>query len=404
MASKRGVNVLSKAVYIVAAKRTPCGAFGGSFKDLTATQLATVATKDALASGNVDPSLIDTIHVGNVQQTSTDASYMARHIGLHAGCNIETPALTLNRLCGSGFEAVAQAARDIVLGEAGVSLAGGAENMSQAPYAVRNIRFGTKLGTSPQMEDTLWAGLTDQYCNTPMGVTAENLAEDYAITRDDCDAFALRSQQLWGKAHEAGIFSREMAPVEVQKRRKTVVVDTDEHPRPETRLEDLAKLPTVFKKSGVVTAGGSSGICDGGAALILADEDSVKAHGLTPLARVVGYSTAGVPPTHMGIGPVPATEKLLAAAGRTIADVDQVEINEAFGAQCLAVAKALNIDHSKLNIHGGAIAIGHPLGMSGARILTHLAHCLANDDNTKLALGTACIGGGQGIAVLLEKA
>lgn len=404
MSAKRGVNVLSKAVYVVSAQRTPCGAFGGSFKDISATQLAVHAAKDALTKGNVPAEAVDSVVIGNVQQTSGDAAYLARHVGLHAGTPIHTPALTVNRLCGSGFEAVAQGAKEIILGESNIVMAGGTENMSQAPYAVRNIRFGTKLGSNPQMEDTLWQGLTDSFNNTPMGVTAENLAVEYNITRDDSDAFGLASQQKWAKANEAGVFSHEMTPVEIKSRRKTVTVDTDEHARPQTTLESLGKLPAVFKKEGVVTAGTSSGICDGGAVLMLASEEAVKEHNLKPLARVVGYASAGVEPSVMGIGPVPATQHLLEALGKTVNDIDQVEINEAFGAQCLAVAKALDIDHAKLNVHGGAIAIGHPLGMSGARILTHLAHCLANNDDTNLALGTACIGGGQGIAVLMESA
>eukprot|EP00049_Salpingoeca_infusionum_P021535 m.3616 g.3616 ORF g.3616 m.3616 type:complete len:402 (-) comp4259_c0_seq1:77-1282(-) len=399
----KAVSVLNQGVFIVAAQRTACGAFGGKLAGLSATDLATHAAKAAIAAANVDPALISSSTFGNVQQTSKDAAYLARHVALKAGCAIATPALTVNRLCGSGFEAVIQGAKDIVLGEAAIALTGGTESMSQAPYSVWGTRFGTKLGTSPVMEDTLWAGLSDSYCGTAMGVTAENLAEKYNISRQDCDEFALSSQQKWAAANAAGVFAAEISPVTITSRRKEVVVDVDEHPRPETTLETLAKLPTVFKKGGAVTAASSSGICDGGAALIVASEEAVAKYGLKPLARVVGWSSVGVEPTEMGIGPVPASQNLLERANLSINDMDMVEVNEAFGAQCLAVAKGLDIDPTKLNIHGGAIAIGHPLGMSGARILTHLAQQVAAG-KAKRALGTACIGGGQGIAVLLEQA
>jgi len=325
-------------------------------------------------------------------------------VALKAGCKIDTPALTVNRLCGSGFEAVIQAARDIDGDEVAVVLAGGTESMSQAPFAIRNARFGIKLGANLSMEDTLWQGLTDTLSNTPMGITAENLAIKYNITREDSDKYALSSQQRWKAAHDKGLFKVELTPLQIKAKGGKATFEVDEHPRPDTTLATLAKLASTFKSGGVVTAGSASGICDGGAALIVASQQVVKQHNLKPLARIVGYSVAGVEPTLMGIGPVPAVRKLLEKAGMTLNDIDQIELNEAFASQTLAVAKELGVDMNKLNMHGGAIAVGHPLGMSGARILTHLSHCLNNGIAKNYAIGTACIGGGQGVAVLLQKA
>jgi len=393
---------LTKGVFIVAAKRTPFGTYGGKFVKKSITDLQEVANKTAIAAAGLKPEQIDSVVIGNVFPfTSSDGAMMPRHSALRAGIPIERPALGVNRLCGSGFQAVVSGAQNIVAGDSDVVLTGGAENMSQSPFVVRDVRFGTALGTALQFEDSLWIGLLDSYCKTPMGVTAENLAEKYKIPREEVDQFALRSQTLWKKAHDSNYFKEEMAPVTVKVKGKEQIVDVDEHPRPQTTLEGLAKLPTVFKKNGVVTAGSSSGISDGAGAVILASETAVRELGLKPLARLVGYSVVGVEPTIMGIGPAPAIEKLLKITGKNLNDIDLVEINEAFGAQTLACQKELKLDMEKLNVNGGAIALGHPVGASGARITTHLVHELRRRKG-KFGIGSACIGGGQGIAVLLE--
>ena len=288
--------------------------------------MATHAARAALASIKLDPKAVDSAIFGNVAQTSSDAAYLARHIALKADMAIHTPALTLNRLCGSGMQAVISAMQEIQLGQASVVLAGGTESMSQAPYAVRNIRFGTQLGTNPPFEDTLWAALTDSYAKVPMGITAENLAEKYKISREEVDKFAQRSQQLWGEAEKAGVFKAEIAPIEVASKKGPKVLGSDEGPRPETTLETLAKLKPVFKKEGVVTAGTASGITDGAAALVVASEESVNRLNLTPLAEIVSYSYVGVEPTLMGIGPVPAVQAALKRAKLTINDIDLFEV------------------------------------------------------------------------------
>ncbi|OWR42473.1 acetyltransferase 1 [Danaus plexippus plexippus] len=331
--------------------------------------------------------------------TSTDGIYCARHSSLRAGIPQDRPALAVNRLCGSGFQSIVNSAQDILSGAADVSVAGGVENMSQAPFAVRNVRFGAVLGSSYAFEDTLWAGLTDSFCNMPMGMTAEKLGAQYGITRDEVDNFALKSQQKWKTANDAGVFKAEIEPVTLTIKRKEVKVDTDEHPRPQTTLEGLKKLPPVFKKEGLVTAGTASGISDGAGALVLASEQAAK--NLKPLARLVGWSYVGVDPSIMGVGPVPAIENLLKATKLTLKDIDLVEINEAFVAQTLSCAKALKLDLEKLNVNGGATALGHPLAASGSRITAHLVHELRRR-GLKRAIGSACIGGGQGIAVMVE--
>ncbi len=393
----------SKEIWIVAAKRTPFGAMSGALKDLSATELAVHASKAALSASGLEAKEIDQVIVGNVQQTSPDAIYCARHVGLKSGVPIEAPALTLNRLCGSGFQAVVSAAEQILLGEAKAVLAGGTENMSQAPHSVWGLREGAKFGKPPAMVDTLWASLTDSFCNTPMAITAENLAGDYGLTREQCDAFAIKSQQRWAAAHESGAFADELAPIELATRKGTVTVDRDEHPRPQTTMEALAKLPPVFKKDGVVTAGNASGICDGAAALVVVDGAFGKERGLAPLARLVSWGVAGVEPTRMGIGPAPAIRAALARAGLSLAQIDWIDVNEAFAAQWLAVQKELELPDETSNPNGGAIALGHPLGASGARITTNLVYQLRRT-HTKYAVGSACIGGGQGIAVVLERA
>jgi acetyl-CoA acyltransferase 2 len=401
----------SNSVLVVGAKRTPFGAFGGSLQKLTATQLGAVATSAALKQANVLPDLIKDCYFGNVIQSSNDAAYLARHVALQVGAPQSTPALTINRLCGSGFETVVLGAKSIQLGQSsgGIVVAGGSENMSQAPLQVNGIkaRFGIGLGTGMQLGDALWDGLTDAHAQIPMGMTAENLARQYGISREECDQYALLSQSRWKDAHDAGFFQQETAAVEVQTKKNHIkTIEFDEHPRPESTLDKISKLPPVFVKdgSGVVTAANASGICDGAGAILLADSTTVQDHNLTPLCRIAAYSVVGCDPKVMGIGPVPAIQNLLRVSGiASLVEIDRVEINEAFAAQFLACAKALDLDMTKTNKHGGAIALGHPLAASGSRITAHLAHEFARDPALNLAIGAACIGGGQGIAILLER-
>ncbi|RKP26221.1 Thiolase, N-terminal domain-containing protein, partial [Syncephalis pseudoplumigaleata] len=383
-------------------KRTPFGAFGGKLRDLTATELGAHASKAALASLPAGTA-VDSVIFGNVLQTSTDAPYLARHVGLRVGLPVEVPALTVNRLCGSGFQAAINAVHEIRLGEAEVVLTGGTESMSQAPYALRGARWGTRYGVDQKLEDTLAASLVDRYpTECPMGVTAENLGGKYGITRQECDQYALESQQRYAKAREAGLFGDEIAAVEIKTRKGTESVGIDEHPRASTTIESLAKLPAVFKKpDGLVSAGNASGICDGAAAVVVASGEAVSKYNLKPLARIVSYQVSGVEPTIMGIGPVPAIKGALARANLSLKDMSLVEVNEAFAAQYLAVERELGLDRAITNANGGAISVGHPLAASGSRILAHLTHELRRQGK-QFAIGSACIGGGQGIAVILE--
>ncbi|XP_004703039.1 3-ketoacyl-CoA thiolase, mitochondrial [Echinops telfairi] len=392
---------LLRGVFIVAAKRTAFGAYGGLLKDFTATDLTEFAAKAALSAGNIPPETVDSVIVGNVMQSSSDAAYLARHVGLRVGVPKEVPALTINRLCGSGFQSIINGCQEIGVKDADVVLCGGTESMSQAPYCVRNVRFGTKFGSDLKMEDSLWAGLTDQHVQLPMGITAENLAAKHSISREQCDRYALQSQQRWKAANDAGCFTAEMAPIEVKTKKGKQTMQVDEHPRPQATLEQLSKLPPVFKKEGTVTAGNASGVSDGAGAVVIASEDAVKKHSFTPLARVVGYFVSGCDPAIMGIGPVPAISGALKRTGLSLKDMDLVEVNEAFAPQYLAVEKSLGLDPSKSNVNGGAIALGHPLGGSGSRIISHLVHELRRRGG-KYAVGSACIGGGQGIAVIIE--
>lgn len=393
---------LPKPVYIVSAKRTPFGKFGGKLKGHTATDLGVLASKAALDAAGLAGDAVDHVVFGNVAQTSADAIYLARHVGLRSGTPVGVPALTVNRLCGSGFQAIVSGAHEILLNDADVVLVGGTESMSQAPYAVRNARWGTRLGKNLEMEDTLWSSLTDSYCGCPMAITAENLGEKFGITRDMADEYGLRSQKTWAAAQEAGRFAAEIAPVELKSRKGTESFEVDEHPRPDATLEGMGKLPSAFKKDGLVSAGNASGICDGAAALIVASEEGVKRHGLTPLARVTGWHVAGVEPDIMGFGPVPAIRGALERTGHGLDAMDLIEINEAFAPQYLACEKELGLDRDRTNVNGGAIALGHPLAASGARIMGHLVHELARREG-KRAIGSACIGGGQGIAVTIER-
>jgi acetyl-CoA acyltransferase 2 len=393
---------LSKSIVIVGAKRSAFGAMSGALKGVNANDLGAHAAKAALAQSGLAADAIGHVIFGNVMQTSPDAIYCARHIGLKAGLPITVPALTVNRLCGSGFQAIINGAEQLLLGEHDAVLVGGTENMTQAPHVLRGGRDGWPFGKAPQVEDSLWTALTDSYCNTPMAVTAENLATKYGISRQQCDEYALSSQQRWAAANEKGLFKDEIAPLEIASRKGTVTFAVDEHPRPQTTMEILGKLAPVFKKDGVVTAGNASGICDGAAALVLVTEDFAKAKGLKPLARIVQWGVAGVEPSLMGIGPAPAIRNALSRADLKVSDLDLVEVNEAFAPQYLAVEKELGLDRAKTNVNGGAIALGHPLGASGARITSHLVYELARRGG-RYAVGSACIGGGQGIAILLER-
>ena len=392
---------MAKEIVIVAAKRTAFGSLSGSLKSVSANDLAAHAAKAALAQSGVAAADVGHVFVGNVMQTSADAIYCARHVGLKSGLPITTPALTVNRLCGSGFEAIIQGAKEILLGDAEAVLVGGTENMTQSPHVLRGARDGWAFGKSPAVEDSLWSALTDSYCNTPMAVTAENLAVKYGITREQADELALSSQKRWAAAHEAGRFKDEIVAYDLVSKKGTVSFAVDEHVRPQTTMEILAKLPPVFKKDGIVTAGNASGICDGAAMLVLTSADFAKAKGLKPLARVAGWGVAGVDPTLMGIGPVPAIQNALKRTGIAQDKIDLFEVNEAFAPQYLAVEKELGLPRDRTNVDGGAIALGHPLGTSGARIVTHLVYELRRR-GAKLGVGSACIGGGQGLAVIVE--
>jgi acetyl-CoA acetyltransferase family protein len=387
-------------VVIVAGARTPMSRYTGSFSDVSAIDLAVHASKEAIRRSGADPGDFDHAIFGNVMQTSADALYGARHVGLKAGLPIETPAVTVNRLCGSGMESIAQAAQRLLLGEATMVLAGGMENMTQAPFVVRGARTGLKLGGGA-LEDTLMAGLTDSYCGLPMALTAEKLAEEYGITRADADAYALRSQQAADAAYKACRMKDELVAVEVKHGKKSITVTEDDHRRPETTLETLAKLPPSFKKDGIVTAGNASGIVDGAAAVVVTREQSARERGLKPVGRIVSWAVAGVDPSIMGIGPVPSSQKALKLAGLTLEQIDRVEVNEAFAAQYLAVEKALGLNRDKTNVNGGAIALGHPLGATGTRLVITILNELRRN-NLRYGLTTACIGGGQGIAMIVE--
>ena len=388
-------------VVFLSGVRTGFGTFGGSLKDHSAIDLGAVAAKVALERSGVAVTDIGHAVFGNALQTSADAIYCARHVALKAGLPIEVPAVTVNRLCGSGFEAITQAAQLILLGEADAVLAGGTESMSQAPHVIRGARWGLRLGPAAPLEDLLWASLTDPLCGLSMAETAEGLAEKYKLTRKEVDEVALGSQQRAKKAWDDCVFQDEVVAVPIKKKGQTVDFRADEHMRPDTTAEGLAGLKPYFKKDGLVTAGNASGICDGAAAVVVAGEAFAESHGLKPIGRLVAWAVAGVEPKYMGIGPAPAARKALAKAGMKLEQMDMVEVNEAFAPQYLAVERELGLDRAKTNMHGGAIAIGHPLAASGARITLHLLHALRRDKR-RFGLGSACIGGGQGAAVIVE--
>jgi acetyl-CoA acetyltransferase family protein len=391
---------MPEPVFILGGARTPMTQYVGALKDVSAIDLGAVAARGALAKTAVQPDWVDHVVFGNVQQSSVDAHYGARHVGLKAGLPIEVPALTVNRLCGSGIQALVSGTHHIQTGEAGIVLAGGMENMSQVPHIMRGLRSGLKLGQG-KLEDWLWEGLTDPYAGCSMAITAENCAEKYGITREEADAFALRSQQLAHQAWTSCAMKDEVVPVEIKGRKGVTLVEKDDHLRPETTIDVLAKLPAAFKKDGVVTAGNASGIVDGAAALVIAGQAAVEARGLRPTGRIVSWATVGVEPTLMGMGPAPAIRRALDKVGLTLADLDLIEINEAFAAQYLACEKELGLDREKVNVNGGAIALGHPLGASGARLLLTLLLELRRRGK-RYGVASACIGGGQGIAMIVE--
>ncbi len=387
-------------LYILGGARTPFGTYGGSLKDVDAVTLGAIAAKGALERAGVPAEAIDFSVVGGVLPSAPDFAYLARHVALNAGLPVEADSLTVNRLCGSGLQAVVSAAQSLILGDGEVALVGGSENMSQAPYALRNSRWGIKSGP-PQLDDTLQSTLTDLGCGLGMGMTAENLAREYAISREEQDVFSALSHSRAHQSREAGVFKEEIVPVPITVRGKTVLVDTDEHIRPDTTPDTLSRLKPVFLENGTVTAGNASGINDGAAMLVVATGDFVRTHGLKPWARIVSYAVAGVDPKIMGIGPVPASQKALERAGLDIEEVERVEINEAFAAQYLSVEKALGLNRERTNVHGGAIALGHPVGASGARLLLTLIHELRRSA-VHYGLASLCIGGGQGIAMVIE--
>ena len=369
-------------IFIVSGARTPMGEYNGRLKDHSAIELGAIAARATMQRGGVEPDVIDHVVFGNVLQTSADAVYGARHVGLRAGVPVHVPALTVNRLCGSGIQAAASGAQMILLGEADIVLSGGMESMSQAPHVIRGLRSGLRLGQG-ELEDSLWSALLDTHCGCTMAVTAENCAAKYDISREAQDSYALRSQQLAEKAWSDGRLASEVVPVEITSRKGVELFARDDHMRPDSTMEGLAKLPAIFSKNGCVTAGNASGIVDGGAALLLASSQAVKSRGLSPLGRLIHWAYVGVEPTLMGMGPAPATRKVLERAGLSLNDIDLIEVNEAFAAQYLAVEQELG------------------LGMTGTRLLLTLTLELKRR-GLKRGLATACIGGGQGIAAIVE--
>jgi acetyl-CoA acetyltransferase family protein len=388
-------------IVLVDGARTPFGTFCGSLKDHSAIDLGVVASKGALQRAGVSPQDVDQVIFGNVAQSCPDAIYLARHIGLKAGCRIDSPSLTVNRLCGSGFQAVVSAAQQILLGEAQVVLAGGTENMTQLPYIIRGARTGLPM-RHQQLEDYLWTILEDPYIGYGMAMTAENLAEQHRLTRKEVDEVALASHVRAHAGWESGRLAEEVVPIALKgKKGATVQFARDEHIRPQTTPESLASLPPVFKKDGVVTAGNASGICDGAAALVVTSRQVAQERGLRPIGRILAWGLAGVPPEIMGIGPVPASQRALQKAGLSLDQMDLVEINEAFAAQYLAVEREMGLDREKTNVNGGAVALGHPVGCSGARLLLTILYELRRRGGGR-GLASACIGGGQGITVIVE--
>lgn len=391
-----------REVIIASAARTPIGTFGGSFKTVSAVDLGVTAAKEALKRANIKPEMVEEVIFGNVLQAGLGQN-VSRQVSIHTGIPIEVPSFTVNKVCGSGLKSVALAAQTILAGEADIVLAGGTENMSQAPYLLKSARWGQRMGDKTVEDYMVKDGLWDIFNDVHMGITAENVAEKWNLTREEQDQFSVTSQNRAEEAIKTGRFKDEIVPVEVPQRRKDpIIVDTDEYPRIGATLEGMAKLRPAFKKDGTVTAGSSSGINDGAAALVIMSKEKADELGIKPLATIVTYASAGVEPSLMGTGPIPATRKALKKANMTVEDLDLVEANEAFAAQSLAVVKDLGLDTEKTNVNGGAIALGHPIGCSGARILVTLLYEMGKRD-AKKGLATLCIGGGQGIAVIVKR-
>ena len=387
---------------IVSAVRTPVGTMGGAFADVPAPRLGAIAVEEAIRRAGIDAASIDEVLMGNVLQAGLGQN-PARQASLGAGLDTGIPTMTVNKVCGSGLKTVALAAQAIKCGDATVIVAGGMENMTRAPYLVENARYGYRLGNGELVDEMIRDGLWCAFDNCHMGITAENVAKEYEVAREDQDAFAADSQRKAGVAIASGRFKDEIIPVPVQRKKETVLVDTDEHPRPDSSADVLAKLRPAFDKEGSVTAGNASGINDGAAAVVVMSASRAKELGLQPLARIRAYASAGVAPRVMGIGPIPASRKAMEKAGVTVKDIDLFELNEAFAAQSVAVGRELAVPDDKLNVNGGAIALGHPIGASGTRILVTLLHEMIKRDS-QLGLAGMCIGGGQGIAMVVERA
>ena len=389
-------------IVVVAAQRTAFGSFGGTLKDISATDLTVHAARGTLKQVDLSPEAIDHVVIGNVVQSGSDAAYLPRHVGLKLGLPVATPAFAVNRLCGSGFQSWVNAAQMLTTGEAQCVLAGGVEQMSLVPYVVRGVRFGgIRLGHG-ELEDLMTAALTDAYPQMPMAMTAEALGEQYGINRDQVDEFSYQSQQRYEQAFKQGLFANEITAINIETKKGSISFTKDEHPKPETTLDKIKTMKSLFKKDGLVTAATASGIVDGAACSILTTESHAKKLGLKPLARIVSYASVGCDPKIMGIGPVGAIKKALNQAGLSLSQMDLCEVNEAFAAQFLAVQKELSLPMERTNVNGGAIAVGHPLGASGTRIMNHLVYELARRQG-RYAVGSACIGGGQGIAMIIER-
>ncbi|MEK4091332.1 acetyl-CoA C-acetyltransferase [Viridibacillus sp. FSL R5-0477] len=387
--------------YILNGSRTAFGTFGGSFKNTSDIDLAVATVKETIKRSGVEVESIDEIIFGNIIHTTSNSAYLARHIGLKSGMTEYSTALTVNRLCGSGLQAIVSAAKNIILGETDAAIAGGTENMSLAPHVLRGTRFGSP-NKAPEIDDMLWETLYDQYAGCGMGMTAENLADKYGITREEQDAFSMNSHKKASIARESGRFAEEIVPVVLKgKKGKEIIINQDEHIRTDISAERLGKLNPAFKETGTVTAGNASGINDGAASVLVVSSDYLEKNKLQPLAKIVSWGIAGVDPKYMGIGPVPAIRKALQKAKLEINQIDLFELNEAFAAQSLAVVKELEIDEEKVNVNGGAVALGHPVGASGARISYSLAVEM-NKRNVRYGVASLCIGGGQGIAIILE--
>ena len=394
------MTTLNEDIFLIAAVRTPIGKFGGGLSSLTASQLGIASAKATLERSGIDPAAVDEVIFGNARQAGVGPN-VARQIAVKSGLRHETTAYTVNQACGSGLRAIMNAADQIRLGEINVALVGGTESMSNTPYMLTRARWGMRMGDDELVDGMYRDGFMCPIADELMGSTAETLADQYSITREEQDRFAVESQAKAARAYEEERFRAEIVPVELDSKKGRTVIDRDEHPRFDTDLGSLAKLQPVFRKNGTVHAGNSSGVTDGASSMLVASGAAVARLGLRPMARLVGYSQAGVDPRVMGIGPVPATRKLLEETGVALDDVDLIELNEAFAAQVLACDRELHLDHAKLNVHGGAIALGHPIGCTGARITTTLLHALESHGK-KIGLATLCISGGMGISMLVE--